>query len=144
MFNTNGLQRPSTRTHLLTTSDKHLALKKMLSFFQPGPLFLPPFIVYIGDSPTDLSPLLQADIGIIMCPPSSNRGALGTLINKCGYRVLPVSEYKGLYSKEKGEDESILLSANNFMEIMESGMFHDQEWDPRNTKKAQNKTGPKG
>jgi hypothetical protein len=108
----------------------------MLSSFQTEPLSFSPFTIYMGDSPTDLSPLLQADIGIIMRPSSSTTGALSTLINKCGYKILPVSEYKGLHSEEKGEKISILLSANNFAEIMDSGLLHDQEWDSKKTREA--------
>ncbi|OBT98708.2 hypothetical protein VE01_03426 [Pseudogymnoascus verrucosus] len=125
------------RTHLLTTADKLLAQHKMMFYgFDIGVSSPEPLTIYIGDSPTDLSPLLHADIGIIMNSPSSTPGALGALIDKCGYRVLPVSEYEELYRKGEDEKVAILLSVNNFTEIIDSGMLQDEGWDPTAAKKA--------
>lgn len=135
-FNTKGHQPNKKRTHILTTADKLFAQKVTLFDFDSG--FSSPQLltVYIGDSPTDLSPLLHADIGIIMNSASSTPGALGVLIDKCGYRVLPVSEYKKLYCKGENEKVAILLSVNNFKEIIDSGMLQDEEWDPTAAKEA--------
>ncbi|OBT69891.1 hypothetical protein VE03_00452 [Pseudogymnoascus sp. 23342-1-I1] len=125
------------RTYLLTTADKLLAQKLMLhDKFSLGAVSPQPLTVYIGDSPTDLSPLLHADIGIIMESPSSTPGALRNLIEKCGYRVLPASKYKELYRKGDSEKVAILLSVNNFMEIKDSGMLEDEKWDPTAAKEA--------
>ncbi|KFY55518.1 hypothetical protein V496_06980 [Pseudogymnoascus sp. VKM F-4515 (FW-2607)] len=124
------------RTHILTTADKLFAQKITLFYFDLGYDSPEPLTVYIGDSPTDLSSLLHADIGIIMNPASSTPGALSVLIEKCGYRILPVSEYKGLYHKGESEDVAILLSINNFAEIKDSGMLQDEEWDPTAAKEA--------
>lgn len=133
------------RTHLLTTADKLLAQKIMLhDSFSFGVSSPQPLTVYIGDSPTDLSPLLHADIGIIMNSPSSTPGALNVIIDKCGYKVLPVSEYKELYRKGENENDAILLSANNFTEIMDSGMLQDEEWDPTAAKEAWKKAESMG
>ncbi|OBT48684.1 hypothetical protein VE00_00772 [Pseudogymnoascus sp. WSF 3629] len=134
----------STRTHLLTTADKLLAQNIMLYNFDLGVESPPTLTVYIGDSPTDLSPLLHADIGIITNPPSSTPGALSVLIDKCGYKVLPVSEYKELYRKGENEKVAILLSVNNFTEIIDSGMLQDEEWDPTAAKEAWKKAESEG
>lgn len=143
MSNTNYHQLNRKRTHLLTTADKLLAQKITLFNFDLGFESPKPLTIYIGDSPTDLSPLLHADIGIIMNSPSSTPGALGVLINRCGYRVLPVSEYKELYCKGEAGKEAILLSANDFVEIMESGMLDDPEWDPTAAKEVWKKAESK-
>lgn len=136
-INTDDHQLSAKRTHLLTTADKLLAQHKMMFYcFDIGVSSPEPLTIYIGDSPTDLSPLLHADIGIIMNSPSSTPGALGALIDKCGYRVLPVSEYKELYRKGEDEKVAILLSVNNFTEIIDSGMLQDEGWDPTTAKKA--------
>ncbi|ELR02121.1 hypothetical protein GMDG_05280 [Pseudogymnoascus destructans 20631-21] len=133
------------RTHLLTTADKLLAQDKMMLYcFDIGFSSPEPLTVYIGDSPTDLSPLLNADIGIIMNSTSSTPGSLNGLIDRCGYRVLPVSEYKELYRKGENEKVGILLSVNNFTEIIDSGMLQDEEWDPTAAKKAWKKAGSEG
>ncbi|KFY33353.1 hypothetical protein V494_07697 [Pseudogymnoascus sp. VKM F-4513 (FW-928)] len=126
------------RTRLLTTADKLLAQKIMLSRWDDDfGLDHPPFFrVYIGDSPTDLSPLLHAHVGIIMNSASSTPGALSVLVDKCGYRVLPVSQYKELYGKGEHEKAALFLCANNFKEIMDSGMLQDEEWDPTAAKEA--------
>lgn len=109
----------------------------MLEFcFDLGFSSPPALTVYIGDSLTDLSPLLHADIGIIMNSAPSTPGALDSLIDRCGYRVLPVSEYKKLYSKEENEKVAILLSINNYTEIIDSGMLQDENWDPTAAKEA--------
>lgn len=144
-FDTNSHQPSySTRTHLLTTADKLLAQNIMLYNFDLGVESPPTLTVYIGDSPTDLSPLLHADIGIITNPPSSTPGALSVLIDKCGYKVLPVSEYKELYRKGENEKVAILLSVNNFTEIIDSGMLQDEEWDPTAAKEAWKKAESEG
>lgn len=135
-FDTNGHQLNRKRTHILTTADKLFAQKITLFYFDLGYDSPGPLTVYIGDSPTDLSSLLHADIGIIMNPASSTPGDLSVLIEKCGYRILPVSEYKGLYHKGESEDVAILLSINNFAEIKDSGMLQDEEWDPTAAKEA--------
>ncbi|OBT88018.1 hypothetical protein VE02_02891 [Pseudogymnoascus sp. 03VT05] len=134
------------RTHLLTTADKLLAQKLTLSIDLDniGMSSPEPLTIYIGDSPTDLSPLLHADIGIITNSPSSTPGALGVLINKCSYSVLPVSKYKELYRKGENEKVAILLSVNNFTEIIDSGMLQDEEWDPTAAKEAWKKAESEG
>ncbi|KFZ13017.1 hypothetical protein V502_06817 [Pseudogymnoascus sp. VKM F-4520 (FW-2644)] len=143
-FDTNGHQLNRKRTHLLTTADKLRAQINTLFYFELGVSSPEPLTVYIGDSPTDLSPLLHADIGIIMNSPSSTPGALNVIIDKCGYRVLPVSEYKELYRKGENENVAILLSANNFTEIMDSGMLQDEEWGPTAAKAAWKKAESEG
>lgn len=143
-FDTNGHQLNRKRTNLLTTADKLRAQINTLFYFELGVSSPKPLTVYIGDSPTDLSPLLHADIGIIMHSPSSTPGALNVIIEKCGYRVLPVSEYKELYRKGENENEAILLSANNFTEIMDSDMLQDEEWDATAAKAAWKKAELEG
>ncbi|KFY04479.1 hypothetical protein O988_00745 [Pseudogymnoascus sp. VKM F-3808] len=132
------------RTHLLTTADKFLAQRIIINSFDIGVESPRPLTVYIGDSPTDLSPLLNAHIGIIMNHSPSLPGALSELVDKCGYRVVPVSQYKELYSDVENEKVAILLSANDFTEIMESGVLDEQEWDPTAAKEAWEKAESKG
>lgn len=47
-----------------------------------------------------------------------------------------MSEYKKLYCKGENEKVAILLSVNNFKEIIDSGMLQDEEWDPTAAKEA--------
>jgi hypothetical protein len=143
MFNANGRQLNSKRTHLLTTADKLLAQRIIIDRFDLGMDSPEPLTVYIGDSPTDLSPLLNADIGIIMNHSPSPPGAPSELVDKCGYRVIPVSQYKELYCERENERVAILLSANDFTEIMESGVLDEQEWDPTAAKEAWKKAESK-
>ncbi|KFX96771.1 hypothetical protein V490_03151 [Pseudogymnoascus sp. VKM F-3557] len=133
----------SKRTHLLTTADKLLAQRIIIDRFDLGMDSPEPLTVYIGDSPTDLSPLLNADIGIIMNHTPSPPGAPSELVDKCGYRVIPVSQYKELYCERENERVAILLSANDFTEIMESGVLDEQEWDPTAAKEAWKKAESK-
>lgn len=143
MFNANDRQMSKTRTHLLTTADKLLAQQIIIDRFDIGDESPEPLTVYIGDSPTDLSPLLYADIGIIMNRSPSSPGAPSELVDKCGYRVIPVSQYKELYCEVENEQVAILLSANDFTEIMESGVLDEQEWNPTAAKEAWKKAESK-
>lgn len=143
-LNINYHQLAKRRTYLLTTADKLLAQEILLhDSFSLGAVSPKPLTVYIGDSPTDLSSLLHADVGIIMNSASSTPGALSVLIEKCGYRILPVSEYKELYCKGESENVAIMLSIDNFAEIKDSGMLQDEEWDPTAAKEAWKKEDSK-
>jgi hypothetical protein len=117
----------------------------MLSQFSTSSSAFRPFSIYIGDSVTDLSCLLAADVGIIIQSPRSPPSdpdishPAFCLLNECGYEVTPVQAYRKLYVKERSEEDrelrenktNRLLRAYNFEEILQSGMLDDKSWNPR-------------
>jgi len=124
-------------------------MQKMLSQFSTSSSSRP-LSIYIGDSITDLSCLLAADVGIII---QSSRSAPSDpdvihpafcLLNERGYHVMPVQAYRKLYMKERSEEDrrelrenrtNRLLRACNFEEILESGMLDDKSWNPKEVRR---------
>jgi phosphoserine phosphatase len=89
VFDDGGVSTGDLCMRLNTARDKQLRFEELL---QPGGLGVgdgtSPLSVYVGDSHTDLHPLLRADIGIVMCASAS----LQRLLCAFGVSTRPLHE----------------------------------------------------
>lgn len=84
--------------------DKAAVLARLRSGSQAGPL------VYIGDSPTDIPPLLAADVGVVF----GEQPTLREVLTVAGVRVLPLCEF----DKKMNVHSPTLYHTNSWHEIV--------------------------
>ncbi|KAI4138677.1 MAG: hypothetical protein LQ340_008049, partial [Diploschistes diacapsis] len=81
--------------------------------------------VYVGDSPTDLMCLIEADVGICIRDDEAGKGEqveLKDALERCAVRCLPITEYRSGNRGLEGECGKTLWWAKDFHEI-EDALF---------------------
>ena len=73
------------------------------------------FVIYVGDSSTDLSALLEADVGILIYSSTFVAESTIAVAERWGVRVLPLADRKSSEGSTSGQ--SILWTASSWEEI---------------------------
>ena len=83
---------------------------------------VPPLVIYVGDSMTDIECLLEADIGIVMS--FKGTGNLMETLARYNISVLHISFWKSQPGKS-------VWFARDFQDILDSALFTEAETKPR-------------
>ena len=105
---------------LYVAADKLRCLRRLVSISEEGGEGGRPWVIYVGDSVTDLECLLEADVGIVM----RDEGALGSeqrelreVVGRAGVGTYWVGEFGEVQTGE----ERVLWWARDFEEVVGSG-----------------------
>ncbi|KAK4189006.1 hypothetical protein QBC35DRAFT_381264 [Podospora australis] len=112
------------RRALMTAGDKRKAMKAFWADEERDDRIesRPPVMVYFGDSTTDLSCLVEADVGVVMADEDGGK-LLGTL-RRIGYTVPHVGKFR---EKMVNANGTHLLWARDYEEVIKSGLVERLE-----------------
>ena len=118
-------------SRILTARNKLRVLRNIISDYRAAHPLLEPKTCYLGDSPTDLACLMDADVGVCVHDQviSEEQKQLYETLLRLGAHVTPIDEYDsttqegGIGYRNDPSAKQVLWSARDFSEVFQSGIL---------------------